>query len=150
MAVFTDPECAYLGFQTLGRLATIGPNGPQNHPVWYRVNAGTGTIDIGGTDLSATQKYRNVCADPRVSFVVDDTVSEPVVPGGDHGRGVEVRGCVEIVHDVPLIDGFSTEVLRITPRRILGWNLDGPGYQIRNVRPEVTSGAADQSASRGC
>lgn len=129
MAIFTDNEYAYLIDQRVGRLATIGPNGPQNHPVWYRVNEDTGTVDIGGTNLTDSQKYRNVCADPRVSFVVD----EPDSPEHD-GCGVEMRGRVEIVHlAVPLFAGFSAETLRIHPRRILAWNLDGPGYNIRDV-----------------
>lgn len=129
MATFTDSEYAYLVEQRLGRLATIGPNGPQNHPVWYRLNR-DGTVDIGGIGLTRSQKYRNVCAEPRVSFVVD----EPDRPGEHDGYGVEVRGRVEIVHlATPLFDGFSNETLRVHPRRILAWNLDAPGYNIRNV-----------------
>jgi pyridoxamine 5'-phosphate oxidase family protein len=133
--IFTDTERTYLAAQALGRLATIGPTGaPQNHPVTYRVNDDTGTIDIGGPNLSDSQKYRNIQADPRVSLVVDDNAPEPVGPGGQRGRGLEIRGAVEILRlEAPMIDGFSNELLRIHPRRIVAWNLDGPGTNNRNI-----------------
>jgi pyridoxamine 5'-phosphate oxidase family protein len=132
---FTELEHRYLSELALGRLATIGPAGsPQNHPVTYRVNAATGTIDIGGPQLSASQKFRNIQADPRVSLVIDDTAPVDVGPGGQRGRGLEIRGTVEVLEvDQPLIDGFSTDVLRIHPRRIVAWNLDGPGTNHRDV-----------------
>jgi pyridoxamine 5'-phosphate oxidase family protein len=54
--VFTKAEHRYLLDLALGRLATIGPTGaPQNHPVTYRVNEDTGTIDIGGPALGASR-----------------------------------------------------------------------------------------------
>ncbi len=65
---FTDTERRYLVSVALGRLATIGPTGaPHNHPVTYRVNEDTETIDIGGPHLSDSRKYRNIQANPRVS-----------------------------------------------------------------------------------
>ncbi|MCW2915147.1 MAG: hypothetical protein JWN52_3215 [Actinomycetia bacterium] len=35
--------------------------------------------------------------------------------------------------DRPLMVMFSNEVLRIHPRRIIAWNIDGPGTNARNV-----------------
>lgn len=134
MGTFTDTEHAYMVDLALGRLATIGPNGPQNHPVTYRVDTDAGIIDVGGPNLASSQKYRNVRTDPRASLVVDDNATEPVGPGGQHGRGLEIRGEVEIVRlDAPQQHGFSGEAMRIHPRRIVAWNLDGPGYNSRNV-----------------
>lgn len=132
---FTDTERRYLITQALGRLSTIGPTGaPQNHPVTYRVNEDAGTIDIGGPRLSASQKYRNIQTDPRVSLVVDDISPEPVGSGGQRGRGVEIRGLVEILHvERPLMEGFSNDLLRIHPRRVVAWNIDAPGSNNRNV-----------------
>ena len=122
--VFTDAEYAYLAGHPLGRLATIGPDGaPQIHPVAFWLNDGTGTIDIGGPALTRSQKFRNIQADPRVSFVVDDQAETPN-PIGQTGRGIEVRGHAEIATlDPPLIAAFSKETLRIRPHRIVAWNI---------------------------
>jgi pyridoxamine 5'-phosphate oxidase family protein len=145
--VFTDAERAYLAGHPLGRLATIGPDGaPQAHPVALWLNEAAGTIDIGGPGLARSQKFRNVQADPRVSLVVDDQAEIPN-PIGQTGRGIEVRGLAEVVVlDPPLIPGFSSETLRIRPRRIIAWNIaeftPSParlphlqGYSSRNVSP---------------
>ena len=137
-ATFTNVERQYLRTQGLGRLATIGPDGaPQNLPVAYWVNAADETIDIGGPALGDSQKFRNIKADPRVSFVVDDIAppEESVGPGGQRGRGLEIRGRAEtLVVEQPLMHGFTNDVIRIHPTRVIAWNLDGPGPNIRDVR----------------
>lgn len=134
MGTFTATEYKYMVDLALGRLATIGPRGPQNHPVTYQVDANEGVVDVGGPDLASSQKYRNARADPRVSLVIDDVAPGPVGPGGQRGRGLEIRGEVEIVDlDTPQQNGFSVEVMRIHPRRIVAWNVDAPGYNSRNV-----------------
>lgn len=144
--IFTDAEYGYLAGHPLGRLATIGPDGgPQIHPVAFRVNADTGTVDIGGPALGRSQKFRNVQADPRVSFVVDDQAERPN-PIGQTGRGIELRGLAEIVTpDSAHTAAFSHEAIRIHPRRIIAWNIGefGPapagrpphlqGYNSRNL-----------------
>jgi pyridoxamine 5'-phosphate oxidase family protein len=143
--IFTDAEYKYLTEHRLGRLATIGPDGaPQTHPVAFWLNAGTGTIDIGGPAFTSSQKFRNARADSRVSFIIDDQAETPN-PIGQTGRGIEVRGQAEIVSlDVPLIAAFSHETLRIHPQRIIAWNIDEfepdpgrlphlQGYNSRNV-----------------
>ncbi len=136
-ATFTNVERQYLRTQGLGRLATIGHDGaPQNLPVAYWVNAADDTIDIGGPALGESQKFRNITADPRVSFVVDDiaTAEESVGPGGQRGRGLEIRGRAEtLVVKQPLMHGFTNDVIRIHPRRVIAWNLDGPGLNARHV-----------------
>jgi pyridoxamine 5'-phosphate oxidase family protein len=137
--IFTEVERRYLAAHPLGRLASIGPQGaPHIHPVALWVNPDTETIDIGGPDLGRSQKFRNVQADSRISLVVDDqaTPEESVGPGGQTGRGLEIRGTVEIlVGQQPLIPDFSAEVLRVHPRKILAWNLDGPGRNTRTLAP---------------
>jgi pyridoxamine 5'-phosphate oxidase family protein len=131
--VFTDSERQYLDSRSMGRLATIGPNGiPQVRPVLFKLNMEVGTIDIGGLDLSSSRKYRNLQDNPGVAFVVDDmTPDRPgeVAPGW--GRGVEVRGYAELLedHDPPRVHGsfsrfYSNEVIRIHPRRIISWHID--------------------------
>jgi pyridoxamine 5'-phosphate oxidase family protein len=132
MSVFTDAERKYLGSQLLGRLATIGPDGaPQVRPVGYRYNADLDTIDIGGFDMAATRKYRNVQADPRASFVVDDLAStDPWRP-----RGVEIRGRAEAMAAGGATgEGMSAEFIRIHPARVLGWGLDTEPLAAPRVR----------------
>jgi pyridoxamine 5'-phosphate oxidase family protein len=59
--VFTDGEIAYLAAQRLGRLATARRDGTlQNNPVACHYNPDLQTIDIGGRNMAASQKYRNV------------------------------------------------------------------------------------------
>ncbi|OEJ62338.1 hypothetical protein BGM19_34320 [Streptomyces agglomeratus] len=119
---FTDPEREYLLNQPLGRLATLGPDGgPQVRPVLFELNLTTGTIDIGGWDMAATQKFRNVRTRRQVSFIVDDVVStDPYLE-----RGVEIRGRAQPVpgHG-PLYDGCSADIIRVHPCRIVAWGLD--------------------------
>lgn len=75
---FIDAELEYLTEHPLGRLATIGPDGaPQAHPVAFCVDPDSGIIEIGGPDLAKSQKFRNVKAEPRVPFVVDDQSDTP-------------------------------------------------------------------------
>jgi pyridoxamine 5'-phosphate oxidase family protein len=130
---FTEKETAYLDSQLLGRLATIGPDGaPRNVPVGFRLNAELGTIDIGGHNLGASQKFRNVRRNPRVSFVVDDLASvNPWTP-----RFIEIRGTAEALETGGQAHGpgFAPELIRITPRRIVAFGIDAE-RNARNVTP---------------
>ncbi|GAA1570876.1 PPOX class F420-dependent oxidoreductase [Actinomadura kijaniata] len=138
--VFTPAERAYLEKQGIGRLATMGPGGPQVRPVGFRLND-DGTIDIGGPDNANSRKYRNVQADPRVSFLVDDMTPpddpDAVRPGW--GRGVEIRGTVELVKgEMHIGKGFfSDDLIRVHPERVISWHLDPerPEGERRSVSP---------------
>jgi pyridoxamine 5'-phosphate oxidase family protein len=137
--IFTDAERRYLGGQGLGRFATVGPDGtPQLRPLGFRLNE-DGTIDIGGPNLTSTQRYRNVLARPRVSFVVDDmTPDEPEAIKPGMGRGVEIRGRAEtLTVEVPPVapDWFAHEIIRIHPTRVLSWHIDAahPDGESRDV-----------------
>ncbi len=120
---FTSEELEYLRSRPLGRLATVDSNGaPQVVPVGFVLD-GDGQVLIGGTAMGKTRKFRNVRADPRVAFVVDD------VPSTDpwQVRGVEIRGSAEALDDFePPHGGLSREVIRITPISVRGWGLDEP------------------------
>ncbi|MFF2045159.1 PPOX class F420-dependent oxidoreductase [Kitasatospora sp. NPDC058170] len=136
--VFTPEERAYLTAQQLGRLATTGPDGaPQVRPVGFRLNE-DGTIDIGGPNLPASQKYRNAARRPQVSLLVDDMTpaDDPDAPAPGWGRGVEVRGRVELLTlDVPPVAPgfFSHETIRVHPQRVITWNLAEKGSTARNT-----------------
>ena len=120
---FTDEQVAYLESQRLGRLATVDRHGaPQNNPVGYRYNPDLGTIDIGGHNLAASRKFRNLAVNDRVAFVVDDIVS--VRPW--RVRCLEIRGHAEALSDQdPLHPGFTTDLIRVHPDRILSFGLTG-------------------------
>jgi pyridoxamine 5'-phosphate oxidase family protein len=131
--VFTDSELAYLAGQRLGRLATVSPSGvPQNNPVGFTVNAELGTIDIFGFNLAKSKKYRNVKANPKVAFVVDDLAStDPWVV-----RGVEIRGVAEALEGVaPPMAQMGKQVIRVHPKRIISWGVDSasPSMSGRDV-----------------
>lgn len=137
--IFTDAERTYLDGQMLGRLATVGPDGrPQVRPLGFRLNA-DGTIDIGGPALTRTKRYRNVQANPYVSFLVDDMTPDgpdAVKPG--MGRGVEVRGTAETLRvDEPPVnpEWFAHDIIRIHPRRVLSWHIDpaNPDGESRDI-----------------
>jgi pyridoxamine 5'-phosphate oxidase family protein len=121
--MFTDNEIAYLAEQRLGRLATAQQNGTlQNSPVSFGWNAATRTIDIGGHNMAASQKFRNVRAGSRVAFVVDDIKSlSPWVV-----RCLEIRGTAEAIAEpadsaAPVGDG---PIIRIHPTRVISWGID--------------------------
>ncbi|RVX39176.1 pyridoxamine 5'-phosphate oxidase family protein [Nonomuraea polychroma] len=121
---FTRAELEYLATQRLGRLATVSPDGQvQNSPTGFFVDPDAGTIDIGGHDLGNSKKFKNVQAGSTVAFVVDDLASmNPWTV-----RGVEIRGTAEaLTGQEPPFHGFSREIIRIKPNKIISWGLGGP------------------------
>ncbi|MFI9509212.1 PPOX class F420-dependent oxidoreductase [Nocardia sp. NPDC052566] len=118
----TPAQIAYLDGQSLGRLATVRPDGsPQNSPVAVTFNKELGTIDIGGYRMGATRKFHNVQTNDRVALVVDDLVSlDPYTP-----RCLEIRGTAEALTDAePPRPGMTRDVIRIHPTRIIAFGLD--------------------------
>jgi PPOX class F420-dependent enzyme/OxyR family protein len=126
----------YLNGQNRGRLATVTAGGsPQNKPVGYRYNADLGTIDIVGFDMERSAKYRNIGVNPAVSFVVDDAVGE----GASNMRMLEIRG------DAEQVAAGGSHLIRIHPRRLVGWNIDPqhPGLHTADVAGPGASPAAE-------
>ncbi len=130
MAIFTDAERAYLATgrlewggpeRRLARLATVGPDGtPHVTPVgMWALDPDAETIEVGGTDLAATKKFRDITRTHRAAIVIDD-VLPPFQP-----RGVEIRGHAEAITD-------PEPRIRIHPQRIIGWGLDD--LRSRNAR----------------
>jgi len=141
MSPFTEKEIEYLRGQRLGRIATSGTGGaPHVAPVGFRVNADEGTIDIGGHGLSKSKKWRDLQANRKVAFVVDDLESvNPWTP-----RGIEIRGHAEL-HDQGGDErfgggGWDPVWLAVVPQRIISWGIDAPAFSDggRNAR-SVTS-----------
>jgi pyridoxamine 5'-phosphate oxidase family protein len=140
--IFTEDELEYLRSQRLGRLATAQPNGTlQNNPVVYWYNAELDCIDIGGRAMATTQKFRNVAANGKASFVIDDMVSRRPW----RVRGIEIRGLAEALVDQPVppeLEFLSPELIRIHPRRLFTWGLDPNHLAMvrRTVTPATTAG----------
>lgn len=115
MSIFTGRELAYLREgRRLGRVATVGRDGtPHVVPVGWTHNTEQDTIDVGGRDLEATKKFRDVARGGRAAIVIDDLAStDPWRP-----RGIEIRGRAEaITSPAPLI--------RIYPQRIVSWGIE--------------------------
>jgi pyridoxamine 5'-phosphate oxidase family protein len=132
MSKFTPIELEYLQTQRLGRLATVNKNGePQIAPVTFRYDAELDAIDIGGLNMDETQKYRNVAHNGLASFVIDD-VLPPFQP-----RGIEIRGHAQALPDggQRISPDFSPALIRLTPGRILSWNLtSGDPAQTHSAR----------------
>ena len=123
MSAFTPCEIDYLSGQRVGRLATADATGqPHVVPVGFRYDPATDTIMIGGHDIARTKKVRDLRANPRVAFLVDDLPS--VDPW--RVRGLEIRGTAE-VHETGgerIGPGFDGTWIRIRPRRIVSWGID--------------------------
>jgi pyridoxamine 5'-phosphate oxidase family protein len=123
MSVFTETELEYLaGGKQLGRIATVGADGtPHVVPVAWIYNAVRDTIDVGGSELERTKKFRDVARTGRVAIVIDDLASTDPW----HPRGIEIRGRGEAI---PL----PTPLIRIHPERIVTWGL-ARGRSARSV-----------------
>ena len=120
MSAFSPAERAYLSTEPrLGRLATIDPTGqPHVVPLGWRYDPELDTIDISGHDFARTRKFRNVEANPKVAFVVDD-VRPPFRP-----RCVMVQGSAQAL-DADTAGGQEA-MIRIVPERVVSWgDLDG-------------------------
>ena len=133
MSVFSRLELEYLEGQKLGRLATVGADGaPLVTPVGFRYNPDADSIDIGGHGMLGSKKWRDIVAEPRVAFIVDD-VLPPWRP-----RGVEVRGHAAQVTGpgTALGPGYDEALIRIKPARIRSFGLeaDRPRGQSRSRR----------------
>lgn len=126
--MFTPEQLKYLASQRLGRLATASADGePHVVPVGFQVNEELGTIEIGGHEAPGRppRRYRrNIQANPRASFVVDDLAStDPWWP-----RGVSMRGRA-VVHESGgerLGRGFGSMWVELTPEKVWDWALTEP------------------------
>ncbi len=127
---FTQAELDYLRTQRIGRLATVTQDGTlQVSPVGFFLRD-DGSVDIGGAALGGTKKFRNVAANGRAAFVIDDIASfDPW-----EVRGVEIRGSAEALSDQePPMRGFSKEIIRIHPDRIISWGLgENERYRVNS------------------
>jgi pyridoxamine 5'-phosphate oxidase family protein len=132
MSTFTEKEIEYLRGQPLGRLATVGRDGsPHVVPVGFRLGPDDETIEVGGHALKGSKKWRDLEANPRVAFVIDDLERvDPWTP-----RGLEVRGR----GGERFGEGWGAAWIRILPRRILAWGIEGPAFSAGPGRRSARS-----------
>jgi pyridoxamine 5'-phosphate oxidase family protein len=131
MSNFTENELAYLQSQRLGRIATVNTAGaPHVVPVSFRYNPELDTIDIGGHNLLASKKVRDITQTGRAAFVVDD-VLPPWKP-----RGLEIRARAELLTEggKTVNSDFDHALIRLTPTRIIGWGIDTNPFGPPNSR----------------
>lgn len=133
--MFTDAEIAYLADQPLGRLATAQPDGTlQVSPVGFSYNADEKAIDVTGHNLAGSKKFRNVAANGRVAFVVDDLPS--MNPW--RVRCLEIRGRAEALTGVNEADGhFDDAVIRIHPERIIAFGVEDWDREPLELEPNI-------------
>jgi pyridoxamine 5'-phosphate oxidase family protein len=119
---FSQAEHEFLSSQTLGRMATVQPDGTlQVNPVGFVYNGELNTFDISGYRLSTSRKFHNVADNGRVAFVIDD------VPSVDpwRVRCLEIRGHGEaITSNGRAEDGVDDALIRIHPERIISFGID--------------------------
>ena len=137
---FTADEIEYMKQADLGRLATIQPDGtPQNSPVGFTFNEQLGTIDISGYEMSRSRKFRNIAANTRVAFVVDDIFSRnPWRVRCLEIRGTAAQATVDGPAREPNGDPLDSAIIRITPRRVISFGIDDqktePHMLVAHVR----------------
>ncbi|MEO5952180.1 MAG: pyridoxamine 5'-phosphate oxidase family protein, partial [Chloroflexia bacterium] len=86
MSIYTPKELEYLQSHRIGRVATVNLSGePHVVPLRFKYNAEVDAIDLVGTDIDTSKKWRDAQATGHIAFVLDD-INE------GKPRGVEVRG----------------------------------------------------------
>ncbi|MEP6774752.1 MAG: PPOX class F420-dependent oxidoreductase [Chloroflexota bacterium] len=120
MSVFTEDEVAFLQSKRIGRVATSNAKGDLHVvPLRFKYNAELDVIDLVGSDVGGTKKFRDVQATGRAAFVVDDIE--------DHKpRGVEIRGRAEahVTGGSELMEGVGPTFIRLIPERVASWGID--------------------------
>lgn len=91
IAMSPDEVDAFLAQERTCRVATVGTHGPHATPLWFAWYDGT----IWLTSIARSQRWTDLQNDPRIAVVVDAGEAY------DELRGVEIRGKVEVVGEVP-------------------------------------------------
>ena len=92
----SSSTCTDRDARRLARIATVGNDGtPHVVPVGWSFNPDFDSVDVGGTKLTGTKKFRDAGRDGRAAIVIDDLAgTDPWQP-----RGIEVRGRAETVEE---------------------------------------------------
>ncbi len=111
---FSETEAQFLAENFIGRVATVSPSGqPHVVPVAYTFD-GSGIV-FGGWNLTRSLKFRNLSANNKVAFVVDEIVST---------RPWRVRGIEVLSTAQPSKTDGEAIMVRISPKRVTSWGLE--------------------------
>lgn len=82
MDVFTVAELSYLdAAQGLARIATVGADGtPHVTPVGWSLTTDQQALEVGGNDLTATKKHRDIARNGRAAVMIDEVLPLPAGP----------------------------------------------------------------------
>jgi len=135
IAMTPDEVDAFLAEERTCRVATMGATGPHATPLWYVWHGGS----LWLTSLSRSQRWTDLQNDPRIAVVVD------AGEAFDELRGVELRGSVEVVGEVPRTGEPVPELegpeQAFADRYMNGWSFgnDGRHAWLRLTPEKVTS-----------
>lgn len=137
IAMTDDERDEFLRAQPVCRVATVGPGGaPHASALWY-VWDGTA---LWLNSLVRSQRWTDLGRDPRVGVIVDDGGADFLAL-----RGVELRGGVEVIGEVPRKGEPLDELTH--PERLFaekyapgrGFQYDGRHAWLRLVPEKVVS-----------
>jgi hypothetical protein len=103
----------FLGGERTARIATAGPDGPHATPLWFVWHGGA----LWLYSLTRSKRWADLRRDPRVAALVDAGAEYVEL------RGVELRGRVEVVGEVPRTGrplGVLAEPERLFARKYFG------------------------------
>jgi hypothetical protein len=134
IAMTPEEVDAFLAEERTCRVATVGRDGPHATPLWYAWHGGA----LWLTSVVRSQRWTDLQRDPRVAVVVDAGASY------DELRGVELRGRVEVVGEVPRTGEPVPELAgpeQLMADRYMGGTFvhDGRHAWLRLVPDKITS-----------
>jgi hypothetical protein len=134
IAMTPEEVDAFLAEERTCRVATVGPDGPHATPLWYAWHGGA----LWLTSVVRSRRWADLQRDPRAAAVVDAGTSY------DELRGVELRGRVEVVGEVPRTGEPVPELVgpeQLMADRYLGGTFvhDGRHAWLRLVPDKITS-----------
>jgi PPOX class probable F420-dependent enzyme len=156
--VLTSEQIAFLNHQRVGHLATVSEDGqPHAVPICYTLLDGLLYTPIDEKpkrgDPASLRRLRNIAANPRVCLTVDHYEEDWSRLAWLQVRGVAslVEGAEERARAISALRGRyaqyremdleSRPVVRITPRRVVGW---GAALTPRPPLPMLGEGEVQQ------
>jgi Pyridoxamine 5'-phosphate oxidase len=112
----------FLGEERTCRVATTGPNGPHNSPLWFVWDSGSLWLN----SIVKSQRWTDISRNPQASVVID--------AGNDYGelRGAELIGRLVQVGEAPRTDAAHAELAR--PETLFAVKYSGSDHYVPDGR----------------